>query len=108
MGSKYPVLKPQEIIKRLESFGFKFISQKGSHMKYSDGKRVVIIPNHSEIAKGTFKSILSMANISLEGCRDGNGTRIRTAATESCNVVIFVETLETCNDDDISLCKFST
>jgi len=66
MGSKYPVLKPQEIIKRLESFGFKFISQKGSHMKYSDGKRTVIIPNHSEVAKGTLKSILTMAQIDLD------------------------------------------
>ena len=35
-------------------------------MKYSNGSRVVIIPNHSEIAKGTLKSILTMANISLE------------------------------------------
>ena len=39
---------------------------KAIHMKYSDGKRSVIIPNHSEIAQGTLKSILSMANISLE------------------------------------------
>ena len=66
MGSKYPVLTPSEIIKALSKIGFCLKSQKGSHMKYSDGKRVVIIPNHSEIAKGTLKSILSMANISLE------------------------------------------
>lgn len=66
MGSKYPVLPPKIVISILEKFGFAFVSQKGSHMKYSDGKRSVIIPNHSEIAKGTLKSILSMANISLE------------------------------------------
>lgn len=66
MGSKYPVLKPKEIITVLEKFGFKLISQKGSHMKYSDGKKIVIIPNHSEVAKGTLKSILSMASIDLE------------------------------------------
>ncbi|MBO5369397.1 MAG: type II toxin-antitoxin system HicA family toxin [Clostridia bacterium] len=66
MGSKYPVLPPKIVISILEKSGFTFVSQKGSHMKYSDGKRSVIIPNHSEIAKGTLKSILSMANISLE------------------------------------------
>ncbi len=66
MGSKYPVVSPMELISALEKFGFNFISQKGSHMKYSNGSRVVIIPNHSEIAKGTLKSILTMANISLE------------------------------------------
>lgn len=66
MGSKYPVLSPKDIIRILEQFGFEFISQKGSHMKYSNGKNIVIIPNHSEIAKGTLKSILFMANINLD------------------------------------------
>ena len=66
MGSKYPVLSPEEVIKTLGKFGFVFKSQKGSHLKYSNGERTVIIPNHSEIAKGTLKSILTMANISLE------------------------------------------
>ena len=66
MGSKYPVLPPSKIIKVLENFGFKYVSQKGSHIKYSDGKHIVIIPNHSEVAKGTLKSILSMAQIDLD------------------------------------------
>lgn len=66
MGSKYPVLPPKTVISALEKFGFSFVSQKGSHMKYSDGKRSVIIPNHSEVAKGTLKSILTMAAIELD------------------------------------------
>ena len=35
-------------------------------MKYSNGDRTVIIPKHTEVAKGTLKSILSMADIPLE------------------------------------------
>ncbi len=66
MGSKYPVLTPNEVIKTLKKFGFKFVSQKGSHLKYSDGKYTTIIPNHSEVAKGTLKSILTLAHIDLE------------------------------------------
>lgn len=66
MGAKYPVLTPKEVIKTLEKFGFVYVSQKGSHIKYSNGDRVVIIPNHTEVAKGTLKSILSMANINLD------------------------------------------
>lgn len=66
MPSKYPILKPQIIISFLEKFGFNFIKQKGSHMKYSNGNRIVIIPNHNEIARGTLKSILSQADINLE------------------------------------------
>lgn len=69
MGSKYPVLAPQEIIRVLEKIGFQKISQKGSHAKYKNHSvpvRVVIIPIHSEIAKGTLKSILEQANIPLD------------------------------------------
>ena len=66
MGSKYPVLPPQKIIKTLEKRGFKFVSQKGSHLKYVKGKYIVIIPNHDEVAKGTLKSILTMAHIELD------------------------------------------
>lgn len=66
MGSKYPVLPPKTVIKALEKNGFTFVSQKGSHMKYTKGDKVVIIPNHSEVAKGTLKSILNMADIDLD------------------------------------------
>lgn len=66
MPSKYPVLKPKEIISTLEKVNYTFISQKGSHMKYSDGIHIVIIPNHSEVAKGTLKGILSQANMSID------------------------------------------
>ena len=67
MGEKYPILTPREIISRLESFGFKYKSQKGSHIKYvSESKRTVVIPNHDTVARGTLRSILEQANISLD------------------------------------------
>ena len=66
MPSKYPILKPREIIDVLEKFGFQFVSQKGSHMKFSNGKNIVIIPNHDEVAKGTLKSILNQAGIEID------------------------------------------
>ena len=43
MGSKYPVLSPNEIIKVLKKYGFHFVSQ-----------------------KSTLKSILAMADIPLD------------------------------------------
>lgn len=69
MGSKYPVLSPQEIIKVLGKLGFEKTSQKGSHAKYSrigNHTKIVIIPMHYEIAKGTLKSILEQAEIPLD------------------------------------------
>ena len=41
MGSKYPVLSPNEIIRVLEKSVFHFVSQKGSHKKYSNGSKKV-------------------------------------------------------------------
>lgn len=66
MSSKYPVCKPSEVVSALKKRGFAFVSQRGSHMKYSNGKRIVIIPDHSELAKGTLKSILEQADITLD------------------------------------------
>jgi len=69
MGSKYPILTPKEIIKALSKIGFEKVSQKGSHANFKNDsipQRILIIPMHSEIAKGTLKSILEQANISLE------------------------------------------
>ena len=69
MGDKYPILTPREIIQKLESFGFKFKSQKGSHLKhvkYGTPTKIVIIPNHDTVAKGTLKSILDQVGIELD------------------------------------------
>ncbi|MDR2558972.1 MAG: type II toxin-antitoxin system HicA family toxin [Oscillospiraceae bacterium] len=71
MGSKYPVLRPQEIIRILELFGFSYKSQKGSHVKYIKTEKdkptkIVIIPMHNEIAKGAVKSILHQAGLTIE------------------------------------------
>lgn len=66
MGDKYPLLAPKEIINVLIKLGFVFKSQRGSHAKYANRNRVVIIPMHNEVARGTLKSILFQANIELD------------------------------------------
>lgn len=61
MGSKYPVLSPDEIIKILNKFGFRKVSQKESHVKLRKEEpiRIAIIPMHYAVAKGTLQSILA-------------------------------------------------
>lgn len=68
MSSKYPILPPNKIIFTLYKFGFYKVSQKGSHLKLKNEQtgRICIIPMHAEVARGTFKSILEQADISLE------------------------------------------
>lgn len=69
MGSKYPVLPPNDIIRVLKKYGFEKISQKGSHAKFKNNSnpiKIVIIPMHNEIQKGTLKSILQQADIDID------------------------------------------
>jgi len=59
---KLKTLSGSEVIKILRSFAFEIQSQKGSHIKLSrliatGEKQILIIPNHSEIDKGTLKAI---------------------------------------------------
>lgn len=70
MPSKYPVCKPSDVIKALQECGFYYVSQKGSHRKYTDGSRVVIVPMHDEVAKGTLRSILTQAGITIDDFLD--------------------------------------
>lgn len=55
------------ILSALQRAGFSIISQKGSHIKLykKDGDKsfTVIVPNHKEIAIGTFGSILKQAGM---------------------------------------------
>ena len=68
MGFKYPILSSKKIVQVLIELNFYKIGQKGSHAKYKNKitNRICIVPMHSEVARGTLKSILEQANIELE------------------------------------------
>ena len=56
------VAKPEQVIKALERNNFHFVTQRGSHRKYkNDDGRIVIVPMHYELAKGTLSSILEQS-----------------------------------------------
>jgi predicted RNA binding protein YcfA (HicA-like mRNA interferase family) len=59
--SKLPILKGEELLKILESMGFKKVRQKGSHvrLKHDDG-RVTTVPIHKgrDIPKGLLRKII--------------------------------------------------
>lgn len=58
------------LLAALQRSGFSIVSQKGSHIKLykrqNDKTFTVIVPNHKEIAIGTFSSILKQAGMSRE------------------------------------------
>ena len=65
---KLPVVSGKDLIKTFKKIGFTIVTQKGSHikMKNADG-RVVIVPNHRIIKRGTLKKgILNPLGITVE------------------------------------------
>jgi len=63
------------ILKVLESKGFFFVSQTGSHAKYRKDSKpplTVIVPKHGkEIPYGTFRSILRQSGLSESDFKKG-------------------------------------
>ncbi len=67
---RLPVVSGNKVVKALQQKGFLVVHQRGSHVKLkkTEGDKVyiAIVPMHREIAKGTLKSILRQANLTLE------------------------------------------
>ncbi|MBI2459646.1 MAG: type II toxin-antitoxin system HicA family toxin [Parcubacteria group bacterium] len=62
------ILSGKQVIKILcREFGFYFVSQKGSHVKLKKTEKareiITIIPLHKELARGTLKGILDLAEV---------------------------------------------
>jgi len=51
-------LSGDEMRKLFEQAGWKFVRQKGSHMRMQKGKNFETIPRHKELKKGTEKELL--------------------------------------------------
>ena len=60
-------MNAKEVLKALKQSGFHEVSQRGSHLKLSNGERVVILPMHGkkEIPIGTLKNIERQSGVKL-------------------------------------------
>jgi predicted RNA binding protein YcfA (HicA-like mRNA interferase family) len=66
-----PVVSGQQTIKALTRLGFEQVSQRGSHAKLrNEDGRNAIVPLHDELARGTLRSILRQADVSIEVFRE--------------------------------------
>ena len=63
-----PLLRPREVIKTLEKLGWQVARQKGSHIIMTKEGHIATlsIPNHPEVARGTLRSLIVKAGITVE------------------------------------------
>lgn len=65
-----PIVRPKQVIKVLQGIGFIIVRQTGSHIRLvhqTESRRRVTIPFHKkDLKKGTLKSILQQAELSVK------------------------------------------
>ncbi|HDZ69243.1 MAG TPA: type II toxin-antitoxin system HicA family toxin [Phycisphaerales bacterium] len=66
--SPVPLLRPREVIKAFEKLGWDVARQRGSHIILTKEGHIATlsVPNHSEVARGTLRSLIARAGITLE------------------------------------------
>jgi len=63
---KLPTVSGRDVIKALKKIGFEVVRTKSSHVKLRKNYRIVIVPLHNELSKGTLLSIIRQAGITKE------------------------------------------
>jgi predicted RNA binding protein YcfA (HicA-like mRNA interferase family) len=67
---KLRILSAAQVCEILQEHGFAKSGQSGSHIvmrkQTTDGGRTVIVPNHSELRRGTLKSIIEQSGLSRD------------------------------------------
>lgn len=66
--SKLPRISGQKCIKTLERAGFQVLRQRGSHiiLRRDSPFAEIVVPNHKELDKGTLRSIIRQAGLSVD------------------------------------------
>ncbi|MEK7764277.1 MAG: type II toxin-antitoxin system HicA family toxin, partial [Nitrospirota bacterium] len=63
-----PILSPSDVIKLFQRLGWEVVRQKGSHiiMTRPGHLATLSIPNHQEVARGTLRSLIAKAGLTVE------------------------------------------
>lgn len=63
-----PILSPSDVIKIFQRFGWHVVRQKGSHIIMTKQGHIATlsIPNHAEVARGTLRSLIAKAGLTIE------------------------------------------
>ena len=63
-----PVLSGRKVVRALEQLGWEVARQRGSHIVLvKDGEIATLsVPDHKEVAKGTLRSLIRTAGITVE------------------------------------------
>ncbi len=63
-----PILRPREVVKTFEKIGWEVARQRSSHIILTKEGHIATlsIPNHPRVARGTLRSLIARAEITVE------------------------------------------
>ncbi len=63
-----PALKPRDVVKTFEKLGWEVTRQRGSHIILTKQGHIATlsVPNHREVARGTLRSLIARAGVTLD------------------------------------------
>ncbi|OFW17773.1 MAG: hypothetical protein A3H27_05890 [Acidobacteria bacterium RIFCSPLOWO2_02_FULL_59_13] len=63
-----PILKPQQVIQAFGKLGWEVARQRGSHIILTKPGHIATlsVPNHPQVARGTLRSLIAKAGVSIE------------------------------------------
>ncbi|MEE9162522.1 MAG: type II toxin-antitoxin system HicA family toxin [Candidatus Neomarinimicrobiota bacterium] len=70
-----PVLRPREVVRTFERFGWEVARQRGSHIILTKEGHIATlsVPNHLEVARGTLRSLIAKSGLSVGEFLDALG-----------------------------------
>jgi predicted RNA binding protein YcfA (HicA-like mRNA interferase family) len=63
-----PLLRPRDVIRAFEKFGWQVAGQSGSHIILTKAGHITTlsVPDHREVARGTLRVLISKADLTVE------------------------------------------
>ena len=61
-----PVISGKEMVLVLEKLGYEMKRRRGSHMMMRKTGKLIVVPNHKELRRGTLRNILREADLTVE------------------------------------------
>ncbi len=63
-----PLLRPTEVIKIFQKFGWSVSRQRGSHIILTKQGHIATlsVPNHDQVARGTLRGLIAKAGLTVE------------------------------------------
>ena len=67
--AKLPVMRGADVVRAFEALGWEVVRSQSSHIiLVKDGEMATLsVPDHAEVAKGTLRSLIRQAGVTVDG-----------------------------------------